>query len=103
MSEDEIRKITTETILKGISGYAKKKPKPCFQVLDLLIPEERKIRSIVGGLEGSLGKTLWEPLAKKLAIQNGFEIIHDDLLCPTHIPSELDNTLKGIILSLIHI
>ena len=40
-----------------------------------MIPKERKIRSIVGGLETSLGTTLWEPLAKALAIENNFEIV----------------------------
>ena len=37
-----------------------------FQPLDLLIPNERQIRSIVGGLETSLGTTLWEALTGHL-------------------------------------
>lgn len=52
--------------MKNIEGYARRslKKNRKFQILDLLIPNERKIRSIVGGLETSLEPTLWEPLAK---------------------------------------
>jgi hypothetical protein len=46
------------------------------------MPHERKIRSIVGGLETSLGTTLWEPLVKELGKNNRFEIINKNLEVP---------------------
>ncbi|MDC7233906.1 MAG: TdeIII family type II restriction endonuclease, partial [Spirochaetales bacterium] len=91
--------IIKETVKKSIISYTKKQKnkKRKFQVLDLIIPKEREIRSIVGGLETSLGKTLWEPLAKSLASKNGFEVIESDLKCPNNMPSRLNNTLQNII------
>jgi len=89
-----------KTITKnGILSFAKKtaNKKATFQVLDLLIPNERKIRNIVGGLETSLGTTLWEPLAKALAKENGFEVVNSKLLSPEHIPSSVNNILQNII------
>lgn len=99
MNEHEIKEIVKDTIIISIKNFAKKslKKKPKFQILDLLIPRERKIRSIVGGLEGSLGTTLWEPLGKALARENGFNVINEDLKCPSIMPSSLSNTISSII------
>ena len=96
---DQIKDIIKTAIIKSISDFAKKslKKKPKFQILDLIIPKERKIRSIVGGLETSLGSTLWEPLAKDLARNNGFEVIETNLEMPTIMPASLQNTLSNII------
>jgi len=98
LNEDVIKQIVKETIIKSITSFAKKSlnKKPKFQILDLLIPKERKIRSIVGGLEGSLGTTLWEPLGKALAEKNGFQVINQDIECPTNMPSGLNNALQSI-------
>lgn len=94
-----VKQIVRETVKSSILTYAngclKKKRK--FQILDLLIPKERKIRSIVGGLETSLGTTLWEPLAKALAAKNGFTVKDSNLQCPANLPSHLNNTLQNII------
>lgn len=68
-----------------------------FQILNLLIPKERKIRSIVGGIETSMGRTLWEPLAKKLAKDNGFEVISTKLQAPLHIPQSLGNIISSLL------
>ncbi len=53
----EAKNIIRDTVKESIIAFAKKslKKKAKFQILDLLIPKERKIRSIVGGLETSLG------------------------------------------------
>lgn len=98
LTEDDIKKIVRDTIVTSIQNFAKSslKKKPKFQILDLLIPKERKIRSIVGGLEGSLGTTLWEPLGKALAAKNGFNVINQDLLCPSNMPAALSNTVESI-------
>jgi len=99
LSRHSTKKLIETTIIKSISDFAKRSmtKKAKFQVLDLLIPKERKIRSIVGGLETSLGTTLWEPLAKSLASKNGFTIIEQTLMKPTNMPSSLNNTLQNII------
>lgn len=99
MKATDIKEIVKQTIIKSVSEFAKKaiKKKAKFQILDLIIPKERKIRSIVGGMETSLGTTLWEPLAKALAKENGFIIHEGNLKCPTNMPSSLNNTLQSIV------
>lgn len=99
LHNDDIKAIVKETVVKSINDFARKslKKKAKFQILDLLIPKERKIRSIVGSLETSLGTTLWEPLAKTLARNNGFSVIDSNLQCPMNMPSSLNNTLQSII------
>lgn len=99
LTNQEAKEIIKETVKKSIIDFAKKSltKKPKFQILDLIIPRERKIRSIVGGLETSLGTTLWEPLAKALALKNGFEVIEENLQSPVNMPSNLSNTLQVIL------
>lgn len=99
LTNQEAKEIIKDTAKKSIIDFAQKslKKKAKFQILDLIIPKERKIRSIVGGLETSLGTTLWEPLAKALASKNGFEVINENLESPINIPSNLNNTLQSIV------
>lgn len=100
MKGDEIVQFTKEIAVKGIINYAAKRMKQAvpFQILDLIIPKERWIRSIVGGLETGLGTTLWEPLAIKLALENGFEIKNPtDLKKPIHVPEEVSKEIDNII------
>nr|WP_321234455.1 TdeIII family type II restriction endonuclease [uncultured Psychroserpens sp.] len=98
LTNQQAKTIIRETVKKSIVDFAKKSlnKKANFQILDLIIPKERKIRSIVGGLETSLGRTLWEPLAKALAIENGFEVIDGNLESPVNMPANLGNTLQTI-------
>ncbi len=98
-TNEEVSALIKSAVKKSIIDFAKKslKKKPKFQILDLLIPRERKIRSIVGGLETSLGTTLWEPLAKALAANNGFEVRNADLESPVNMPANLSNVLANII------
>jgi len=95
----QAEKLIKDTVKASIVEFANKslKKKAKFQILDLIIPRERKIRSIVGGLETSLGTTLWEPLAKALAIENGFTVIEENLLCPVNMPASLSNTMQLIL------
>jgi hypothetical protein len=99
LNKESAKAIIKDTVKSSIIGFAQKSltKKAKFQVLDLIIPKERKIRSIVGGLETSLGTTLWEPLAKALALHNGFEVVNKNLECPSHMPSSLNNILQTII------
>lgn len=98
LKEEEIKEIVKKTIVSSVENFAKKslKKKTKFQILDLLIPKERKVRSIVGGLETSLGSTLWEPLGKALAEKNSFKVIRQDLMQPANMPSVLNNTLQSV-------
>lgn len=91
--------IAVKTIVDSIASFAKNRKEAKFQVLDLIMPKERQIRSIVGGLETSMGTTLWEPLAKTLANENGFKIVNEKLEKPVHMPASLENTLNNIISS----
>lgn len=99
LTADRIQNITKNTIISSIENFAKKslKTKAKFQILDLIIPDERKIRSIVGGLETSLGATLWEPLGRALAEENGFQVFRKDLMMPANMPAILSNALQTVI------
>ncbi|WP_158795520.1 TdeIII family type II restriction endonuclease [Pedobacter sp. L105] len=92
-----IKKATIKSVVNYFDKNIKEEKVRKFQILDLLMPKERKIRSIVGGLETAMGKTLWEPLAKEIASGNGFDVINKDLQSPTNMPSVLANTLQTII------
>ncbi len=81
------------SLLKYVSAFTYTSTHP----LDLLIPKERKVRSLVGGLETSMGTTVWEPIAKALAKMNGFEVIADKILMPVPFPPELASELAIII------
>jgi hypothetical protein len=96
---NQLKVLIKKTVVDSILKYSKKNigKRRSFQILDLIIPKERKIRSIVGGLETSMGRTLWEPLAKEIAIQNGFEVIGENLELPKNLPGSLSQTLQVII------
>ena len=98
-TEEQVYILVRETVMSSITNFIQNRMNvvPNFQILDLIIPIERKIRSIVGGMETSLGTTLWEPLAKNLALLNGFEVINENLLKPTIMPANLQNTLQIVL------
>ncbi len=98
-TEEQVFQISRQTVITSITNFIQNRIDvvPNFQILDLIIPVERKIRSIVGGMETSLGTTLWEPLAKNLARLNEFEVIEEDLPKPANMPANLQNTLQIVI------
>jgi len=96
--EQAIFDLVVDTTVRAIVHFASKSKVPGFQILDILMPKERKIRSIVGGLETSLGSTLWEPLVKGIASSNGFQVINGkSLLMPTYMPEAVTRTLNLVI------
>ena len=98
ISNRQIKTITIELIVKSIKSYFLKPKKRDFQILDLLMPKERIIRSKVGGLETSMGTNLWEPLARGLAKTNGFNVRdHLDILEPKDCPENIKSTVDSII------
>ena len=98
-TQQEVFNLVRETVISSLTNFIRNRMgvEPNFQILDLIIPTERRIRSVVGGMETSLGTTLWEPLAKNLASLNGFEIIEDNLLSPTNMPGNLQNTVQLLV------
>ncbi len=71
-------KMIVETIVEeAIRSYLDRKtsPKTKHVILDEIFPVERRIRSIVGGLEGSIGTKIWEKLSYKFASKSGFYIL----------------------------
>ena len=96
LTEEQIFNISRATVIESISAFIRNRldREPNFQILDLIIPTERRIRSIVGGMETSLGTTLWEPLAKNLARLNNFEVVEDNLMAPANMPASLQNTVQ---------
>ena len=90
---EKIKQNIKESLFKHVKNFKYKNTQP----LDLLIPMERKIRSIVGGLETSMGTTVWEPIARTLAQANGFEIITEKILSPDPFPVELAADLSSFI------
>ncbi len=96
VTREEIFQISRQTVVDSITNYIRNRENriPNFQILDLIIPTERRIRSIVGGMETSLGTTLWEPLAKNLARLNDFEVVENNLMAPANMPANLQNTVQ---------
>ena len=73
----KIEELVRKTIKKSITNFFQGKVVKVEHVLDLIFPRERRIRSLIGGLETSLGTRLWEPLAKAFAKQGGFSILDE--------------------------
>lgn len=105
MNRIEMKDIIKNTVKTSILSYAQqslRQKKKKFQILDLIIPKERLIRSIVGGMETAMGTTLWEPLARNLAKENGFQVVTANLMCPANMPAGLAGTLSAIIEDRMH-
>ncbi|UKO96729.1 TdeIII family type II restriction endonuclease [Nostoc sp. UHCC 0870] len=86
-----------ENLKKSIRAFFKNKEVQNYQVLDDIFPIERRIRSLIGGLETSLGTTCWEPIAKTLAEINGFEIITKKILRPEPFPQKLQHEFNKLV------
>ena len=70
VTEEDIKKV----LKKSISNFFLNKKVKVIHPLDFIFPSERRIRSLIGGLETSMGTTLWEPILKLFAKNNGYEI-----------------------------
>ena len=94
-TEHLAERYATDSIRKYLDN--KKEPKTQHVMLDRVFPVERRIRSIMGGLETSLGTTFWETLAKKIAKQNGFSLKNPkDFQKPSLLPLKVSNFLTEI-------
>ncbi len=95
--DKKLREELKQNLKNSLTKYVSNFEYTSIQPLDLLIPKERKIRSVVGGLETSMGTTVWEPVAKTLAGMNKFEIIKEKILKPDPFPEELAVELGTLI------
>ncbi len=75
----DITVVISTTIKDSITRFFDGKDVKTVHFLDQLFPRERRIRSLMGGLETSLGTQLWEPLANAFAQYNGFEIKNEKI------------------------
>lgn len=90
-------KLVEDTVEQSINSFFINKDVKVTHVLDLIFPKERRIRSLIGGLEGSLGTRVWEPLAKTFAAESGFTVHnekHFNDAVPV-IPEELRNRVSN--------
>ena len=91
----EIKTAVKQAIKKFFKTKENKELKT-FHILDILFTKERRIRSLIGGLETSLG-IVWEAIAKILARSNDFEIVEKKLLRPDPFPPKLQKELDQLI------
>ncbi|BDI19630.1 type II restriction endonuclease TdeIII [Nostoc cf. commune SO-36] len=94
---DYLKERIKENLKISIRKFFNNKKVKNYQVLDDIFPNERRIRSLIGGLETSLGTTFWEPISKTLAEINGFQIIKEKILVPTPFPQALQNELDKVV------
>jgi len=97
ISDADISKITIQTVKSSFFSYfaCRKQPDTKHILLSKLFPEESAIRSAIGGLETSLGTTLWERIATQIASANGFTILNPkvDFLQPKKMPTSITNLI----------
>ena len=80
--DQELKSKIKKTIEGAIRSFFHNKEVNVTHVLDTIFPVERRIRSLIGGLETSIGTTVWEPIASLLAEENDFIIKEEVLLMP---------------------
>lgn len=77
LTHQQIQTLISETVSQNIHSFFSGKEVKTTHMLDHIFPRERKIRSLIGGLETSMGTRVWEPLAKAFAESNGFEVLDE--------------------------
>ncbi len=97
LTSDRIQEITKRVVKKSFFDYfvCRKQVLTRHVLLHRLYPVESSIRSSIGGLETSLGITLWERIAKEIAQENGFSVLDPKvaLLRPAQLPEKIRNLL----------
>ena len=96
MNKQRIKEITKETVRKSFFNFfvCKEDVKTQHLLLHKLFPRECNTRSVIGGLETSLGTTLWEKIASKLAEENGYQVLDNKIaLQPEKMPVVVTNLI----------
>ena len=97
VADDKIKEITKDVVKESFFKFflCRKDVQTRHILLYRMFPAESNIRSVMGGLETSLGTTLWERIAKRLAVENGFTVLDPkiDFLQPKHSPEAVRNLI----------
>lgn len=97
LTHDRIKEIAKDVVKTSFFKYflCRKDVSTRHILLHRFFAEEANIRSAIGGLETSLGITLWERIATKIASENGFDILNPkiDFLQPETLPTSIRNIL----------
>jgi hypothetical protein len=97
VTNEKIIEITKKTVMTSFFNFfiCREDVKTRHILLYKLFPEESNIRSVMGGLETSLGTTLWEKIACQIAKENDFEILNPktDFLQPKVMPVSITNLI----------
>ena len=97
LNQRELERLIVEVVEKSFFKYfSNRKPIDTHHILlSRLYPKESVIGSAVVGLQTSLGTTLWESLAKKLAVSNDFKSANpkEVLLEPSKVPREVEDLI----------
>lgn len=97
MSNGHISMVAKKLLVSSFYDYFVKKKfnETEHFILDRLFPDERRITSVMAGLQTSLG-SYWERLAVELATKNGFNSLSTKLLLqPSLIPEELVTLIEA--------
>jgi len=95
----QIEDIVESVVEDAIKSYLDKKssPKTRHVILDDIFPIERRIRSIMGGLETSIGTKIWERLSFEFAEKSNFEIRDTkDFVKPENLPVSVSDYLAKV-------
>ncbi|MGF1837517.1 TdeIII family type II restriction endonuclease [Vibrio atlanticus] len=95
LSKNDLKEIIEETISHNIDNFFDGKEVKTTHMLDHIFPRERKIRSLIGGLETSMGTRVWEPLAKEFAKKSGYDVC-DEKKFNSSVPVIPDNVTTFI-------
>lgn len=97
LTELQIKAIAKVAVKEAFFNYflCRKNVTTQHILLHRFFPDECNIRSAIGGLETSLGITLWEKIAKKIATENNFVVLDPkiDFLQPSTLPDSIRNLL----------
>ncbi len=95
LTHKQIQELISTTVSQSIHSFFEGKEVKVTHMLDHIFPRERKIRSLIGGLETSMGTRVWEPLAKSFAGTNGYTVF-DETTFNNKVPIIPQNLLNFI-------
>lgn len=98
INNQAITDITRELLEESFSNYfSKAKKETKHVVLDRLFPEQRRVSSVMSGLQTSLGTSFWEKLAIRLAKENHFTVLDNlKLTKPDTVPKDLSMAISEV-------
>ncbi|MEZ8141681.1 TdeIII family type II restriction endonuclease [Enterovibrio sp. FF113] len=96
LTEQGIGDIIENTVSKNFHCFFDGKEVKVTHLLDHIFPRERKIRSLIGGLETSMGTRVWEPIAKAFAEGNAYHVLDEDDFFNQSVPIIPEDVLKFI-------